>query len=459
MPQRSCTQASDHRRRRLTSAVIAIAVGLVTGLPDSGSADEVSATTVRGGRLYDNWIKETRSPSPARHHPAYPEAARAATSTAKSWRCVACHGWDYRGRAPVRARDGNLIGIDRLAGAEPAAVREILVDAVHGYQGVLGERELRDLAAFVSAGQIDMDLAISAETGRARVDGGPFVDLYQTVCANCHGPDGMRISSMAPLGGLARSDPWETLHKILNGHPRERMPALRALGLETAGVLLAVAQSLPEANRAASIARGGRLYDNWMKETGRQEPTWSQPAYPRDARFAARPQANWRCKECHGWDYKGKHGQYGEGRHRTGITGVRGSAGVAVEDVLAVLGDDQHPYGDKLDYRDRRDLAHFVTAGQMDMDRYIDAASGRSRGDAKAQVGLYETLCARCHGIDGIGIPTSLALGPFSRRNPWATLHLLANGHPDESMPALREIGTPTLADILAHLQNLPDFD
>ena len=30
----------------------------------------------------------------------------------------------------------------------------------------------------------------------------------------------------------------------------------------------------------------------------------------------------WRCKECHGWDYKGKAGAYASGKHFTGIKGV-----------------------------------------------------------------------------------------------------------------------------------------
>jgi hypothetical protein len=37
-----------------------------------------------------------------------------------------------------------------------------------------------------------------------------------------------------PFGRVANDSPWEALHKIRNGRPGERMPALRAPDLQTA---------------------------------------------------------------------------------------------------------------------------------------------------------------------------------------------------------------------------------
>jgi hypothetical protein len=70
---------------------------------------------------------------------------------------------------------------------------------------------------------------------------------------------------------------------------------------------------------SASIARGGRLYDHWQKETDAWPPISRHPAYPKEASKAAVPAVNWRCKEYHGWDYKGVDGVYGKEPHRTGI--------------------------------------------------------------------------------------------------------------------------------------------
>ena len=68
---------------------------------------------------------------------------------------------------------------------------------------------------------------------------------YTTICATCHGADGTKIITGLPLGQIARRDPWETLHKVINGHPDEAMPALRVVGIEILTDILAYVQSLP----------------------------------------------------------------------------------------------------------------------------------------------------------------------------------------------------------------------
>jgi len=74
------------------------------------------------------------------------------------------------------------------------------------------------------------------------------------------------------------------------------------------------------------IARGGRLYDNWLAELEADTPKSSHPAYPAGGRMKG--PATWRCKECHGWDYRGNTGDYGRGLHYTGTKGVRGVIGM-----------------------------------------------------------------------------------------------------------------------------------
>ena len=71
-------------------------------------------------------------------------------------------------------------------------------------------------------------------------------DVYQRRCANCHGADGKLPKDMPPLGQLSNKNPWEVLHKILNGQPDEKMPALRALPLEVSADVNAYLQTLPK---------------------------------------------------------------------------------------------------------------------------------------------------------------------------------------------------------------------
>ena len=74
----------------------------------------------------------------------------------------------------------------------------------------------------------------------------------------------------------------------------------------------------------ASLMRGGLLYDKWYKVVGERAPGEKHPLYPADGKYASKNSSNWRCKECHGWDYRGKDGAYAEGKHYTGIKGICG---------------------------------------------------------------------------------------------------------------------------------------
>jgi len=260
-----------------------------------------------------------------------------------------------------------------------------------------------------------------------------------------------------PLGDTARQRPHEVLHVILNGHPGGTMPALSALGADFAARILAVLQTLPTPNLAVSIARGGRLYDDWQVEVGAQRQALPHPAYPVTSYFASDAPLTWRCKECHGWDYEGNQGNYAKGRHATGIKGMRGMAGAEPSRIVAILRNPAHRYDAVLQERDLQDLANFVSQGQLDMSVAIDRQSGRVRGDAGRASPYYRTICAACHGTDGKRIITAVPLGRVARTNPWESLHKIANGHPNERMPALRELDPQLLLDILAHLQELPE--
>jgi mono/diheme cytochrome c family protein len=180
------------------------------------------------------------------------------------------------------------------------------------------------------------------------------------------------------------------------------------------------------------------------------------PAYPPKAQYAGVPAETWRCSECHGWDYKGNQGQYASGRHATGIKGIRALVGADPQRILGILRAGPHAFGAVLKQRDLQDLANFVSDGQIDMDTLIDPRTGRSRGDASRGMTHYRSMCVSCHGLEGRFI-AKRHVGRVSREDPWRSLHNMLNGHPDDTMPALREIDQRVVADILAHLQTLQD--
>lgn len=219
--------------------------------------------------------------------------------------------------------------------------------------------------------------------------------------------------------------------------------------------VLTLASYPATAETESSLARGGKLYDKWYGVIKAEKPTKSHPLYPSSGKYADKPASNWRCKECHGWDYRGKDGAYASGSHASGIAGINGMMGADPADVVAVLKGDSHGFAGKLNDADMTDLANFVSQGQVDMDPFIDRASKAPKGDAAKGAAYYNTICAGCHGVDG-KLPKDMK--PFGAQmdNPWEVMHKILNGQPAEQMPALRALDRQVIADIMSHMTTLP---
>ncbi len=205
-----------------------------------------------GGRLYNMWWAVLFNDPPEETHPAYPASGR--QSGAMTWHRVACHGWDYRGRDGAYATGPHatgIKGIDGMAGADPAAIAEIIRDDQHGYMPhMIPDRALAALSLFVSNGVVSMAPHVDPVTRRVRGIPDRGRRIYQNVCAICHDFDGLAwiTGEEEGLNSLAAStlaNPWRALHKIMNGQTYADMPALRVFGLETVRDVLSYAQTLP----------------------------------------------------------------------------------------------------------------------------------------------------------------------------------------------------------------------
>ena len=238
----------------------------------------------------------------------------------------------------------------------------------------------------------------------------------------------------------------------------KRMRSLHrgALAGLAATVLVALAGPVAQAAETESaIARGGRLYDKWFAENKAAKPADDHPAYPHKGGKYGKD-ASWRCKECHGWDYKGKDGAYASGGHATGIKGIQGAAGKDTTAIAAIFKDKNHGYTDAmLSAEDMNDLALFVAKGQVDVAKYVDAGTKKPKGDAARGEAYFNTLCAGCHGKDGKKLKDAPPLGSVAD-NAAEMLHKILNGQPGEAMPALRALDPQISADIALHLQALP---
>lgn len=223
------------------------------------------------------------------------------------------------------------------------------------------------------------------------------------------------------------------------------------------GLMIAWQSSVATESLDYSIARGGKLYDKWFKVNSYGTPKVANPAYPENGQYKEKKGADWRCKECHGWDYRGKGGTYATGKHYTGVDGIFPAGAMNKAQLVSILRGPQHGYTeDMLTDKELIDLSNFLQKGMLDMDEYINRKTKMIAGDASQGASYYQTICAGCHGLDGKGEEDSPALGNLSIKNPWEALHKILNGQPGADMPAMRALDMQVSIDILAYLQTLP---
>lgn len=239
-------------------------------------------------------------------------------------------------------------------------------------------------------------------------------------------------------------------------------------------------------DRDKQIAEGGRLYDKWWQEYDLREPETTHPAYPASGK--KKGSTTWRCKECHGWDYRGKKGAYGKGSHFTGIIGIQNFSGKPINHIVNILKDKNHQYDTVMLDKALLLIALFVSEGQIDTTNFIYDKTKKAKGDIKIGKHVFADKCVRCHGIEGNDINFGDIVEPefvgtVASNNPWEEIHKIYNGHPGsimgpkimhskrsihqrhhmglikpmESMPYMRgELSAEGIKHLLTYMQTLP---
>ncbi len=203
-----------------------------------------------GGKLYDNLFVMLDIPPPKGRNPLYP--AGAAIAAADTWRCVACHGWDYKGREGHLKKLLNsprFTSLRGVAGRPQDEIVPLFTGGSHAIYGRLLPPPMQQaLAFFLSRGQHDVARLIDGK-GRARGERLVGKDIYEGTCISCHEADGKayiqgEAGDRPALGWVARHRPEQALHKIRNGVPGADMLSLRFLSMEQIAGILAYLQSL-----------------------------------------------------------------------------------------------------------------------------------------------------------------------------------------------------------------------
>ncbi len=433
---------------------------------------ELFGDALRGGLLYDKWWKPLGLDAPEADHPLWATQDNNTRSGGDTWRCKECHGWDYKGVNGAYGGGSHMTGFDgiiQLAGGDPNVVLAAMMGETnpdHDFSAVMDEQALIDISLFIAQEIIDYSAAVSDEKVAVSTDTATGDTLYADTCAECHGPEGLAInfgklaSDVDYVSAIANGNPWEFLHKARFGQPGSAMPSVIDAGwtFEEQSALLAYAQTLPNESLAT---QGGQLWDKWWKALGLDEPVGDQALWATQDANTRDGKDTWRCKECHGWDYKGADGAYAGGSHFTGFAGVLGSA-ADLTSWLDGSANADHDFSMYLDESAIAMLVAFMQDGQIDMSLYVNYEDKSLYGDAAAGEALYQIGCERCHGEDGKAInfgddddPTYL--GDVAASNPWETLHKAANGQPGTAMPSGLNLGWSwqDLTDVVTFVQTL----
>ncbi len=210
------------------------------------------------------------------------------------------------------------------------------------------------------------------------------------------------------------------------------------------------------------MSSGGRIYDNWMNALERDAPASTHPSWPA-TNTKKQGAATWRCKSCHGWDYKGARGNYGNGSWKTGIGGILHFQGSEPESLIAVLRNKTHAYSsDMIKDEEIIRLGMFVSRGLHDTNAFIDPQTGKTNGVASRGAGIFQNICASCHGFQGTKLDWGSEddhayVGTEANANPWEVLHKIRNGHPGVEMISMRPFPIETAVDILTYIRTLPE--
>ena len=453
--------------------------------PTTPAEPALEGDPVRGGLLYDMWwvviaerenaeALEGAASEPEGDHPLWATQTTNTRSGADTWRCKECHGWDYKGAEGAYGSGSHFTGFVGVYASREKPASEVLAalkgstNPAHDFSTALEEQDLIDLTLFITQALVDPDELVNSDKS-SKGDATAGKTRYEEVCTKCHGPDGNAINFAALnepefLGHVAPDNPWEFIHKVRFGQPGWPMPSAISnewSNEDIAGVL-AYAQGF---STDAALSGGGQLYDKWWSALNLDEPTGNQALWATQSTNTRSGADSWRCKECHGWDYKGAEGAYGSGSHFTGFPGILSAASMSEEELLGWLdgtANPDHDFSSVMEEFALKALVAFIKNEITDITPYVNM-DGTVNGEPTSGRDLFEGTCSNCHGVDGKKMNFGSDeepeyVGTVAADNPWEFFHKASFGHPGEPMPAGKALGwtLEQIADILAYAQTLP---
>jgi len=490
---------------------------------------QIALDFARGGLLYDKWWITPEGNLPAvlpdelaLTHPTWPLDLNPQVTPLNSWRCNECHGWDYRG---VDGAYGDLESIhySGISGfiqatpmigpslTDPAQIYEFIHSGItstgsnHDFGVQIDDEAIYALTRFITTIQANvLDVAnvgaphhfIDDKTKLVFGDQGVGSKLYHLDsgtggCAvDCHGFDGTSISLQSDTGSNVETytiaDPWRALHKIQFGSVSvdAKMPGLAQYNSPDLDFRSAInVLSYSQAGLLRDASKGGRLFDDWILETGRLAPDifnylWDQRDFAFDA--PATNEESWRCVSCHSYAYFGQLGfdanlfYLRERPWSDDFVFNKLKFGFTIRMFPDPLVKAAHNYRSYLLDDEIWDLVEFLMNDVTDTYRYINSAWS-SYGDSNRGRGIYKgengesSACINCHGLDGQGDgdPNNPVIDIFSSAwdSPWQTFHRIRFGSPGSNMVGIHQtqdnnsvsLDIEAAADVHSYIQKRVD--
>lgn len=539
----------------------------VTTAKTTAATEIQNGDVVDGAQLYDRWYAVVGAPAPTADQALW--ATRADTSVTKSaedtWRCKTCHGWDYAGKdGAYKVGSSSYTGFPGVLNAKAlnATTPENIFCAIkvgtttsgaaHAFGEQLGDdAHAWNLTKFIvdANGAINTSQYIAANKGIFNANLTSGSDAYKgSGCGTpgaCHGADGS-LNADDGMGALALDNPWEVLHKVRFGDADSNgvMQAYESPTLLTIAQIadiIAWAQGVPPnglaggtgtivpsgtpgggasggggssggANPTASgKVLGALLYDNIAKTLNKTltggNPLWdalkASPTPTTDG-------GTWRCKNCHGWDYKGVEGVNAGGFAAAGgpanLLTAQAKDAAQLKAVIKTGYVNNTATGAQTFHAFGRDAAtgaglkngvtavgpglsdveidaivDFIKNGMIETSTYIGSRGG-AFGDPAVGATLFASAAttksdnrscsnSACHGADGKAkdfddgnpattTPPNEFVGTIAVDNPWEFFHKARWGQPG-SQPQMNgtvDAGIPDaqVANLLRFAQDLP---